>query len=40
MCKLEEQIAQMENFASHLEEIFITVEVRHFCLGLTLWDWG
>ncbi|MBN3272117.1 FSD2 protein, partial [Polyodon spathula] len=27
MCKLEEQIAQMENFASHLEEIFITVEV-------------
>ncbi|EOA96102.1 Fibronectin type III and SPRY domain-containing protein 2, partial [Anas platyrhynchos] len=26
MCKLEEQIAQIENFASHLEEIFITVE--------------
>ncbi|KFQ78450.1 Fibronectin type III and SPRY domain-containing protein 2, partial [Phaethon lepturus] len=26
ICKLEEQIAQMENFASHLEEIFITVE--------------
>ncbi|XP_032838910.2 fibronectin type III and SPRY domain-containing protein 2 [Tyto alba] len=26
MCKLEEKIAQMENFASHLEEIFITVE--------------
>uniref|UniRef100_A0A8C4UDL6 Fibronectin type III and SPRY domain containing 2 n=1 Tax=Falco tinnunculus TaxID=100819 RepID=A0A8C4UDL6_FALTI len=26
MCKLEEQIAQMENFACHLEEIFITVE--------------
>uniref|UniRef100_A0A7M4FD51 Fibronectin type III and SPRY domain containing 2 n=1 Tax=Crocodylus porosus TaxID=8502 RepID=A0A7M4FD51_CROPO len=26
MCKLEEQIAQMENVASHLEEIFITVE--------------
>uniref|UniRef100_A0A8C8VQI1 Fibronectin type III and SPRY domain containing 2 n=1 Tax=Pelusios castaneus TaxID=367368 RepID=A0A8C8VQI1_9SAUR len=26
MCKLEEQIAQMENFAGHLEEIFITVE--------------
>ncbi|XP_061302847.1 fibronectin type III and SPRY domain-containing protein 2 isoform X2 [Pezoporus flaviventris] len=26
MCKLEEQIAQTENFASHLEEIFITVE--------------
>ncbi|XP_059679848.1 fibronectin type III and SPRY domain-containing protein 2 [Gavia stellata] len=26
MCKLEDQIAQMENFASHLEEIFITVE--------------
>nr|XP_013048229.1 fibronectin type III and SPRY domain-containing protein 2 isoform X2 [Anser cygnoides] len=26
MCKLEEQIAQVENFASHLEEIFITVE--------------
>ncbi|KAM6060269.1 LOW QUALITY PROTEIN: fibronectin type III and SPRY domain-containing protein 2 [Theristicus caerulescens] len=26
MCKLEEQIAQMENFATHLEEIFITVE--------------
>ncbi|KFP81945.1 Fibronectin type III and SPRY domain-containing protein 2, partial [Apaloderma vittatum] len=26
MCKLEEQIAQLENFASHLEEIFITVE--------------
>ncbi|XP_063782046.1 fibronectin type III and SPRY domain-containing protein 2 isoform X2 [Pseudophryne corroboree] len=26
MCKLEEQIAQMDNFASHLEEIFITVE--------------
>ncbi|MEE6503222.1 hypothetical protein FKM82_004773 [Ascaphus truei] len=26
MCKLEEQIAQMENFASHLEDIFITVE--------------
>ncbi|XP_017659164.1 PREDICTED: fibronectin type III and SPRY domain-containing protein 2-like [Lepidothrix coronata] len=26
MCKLEEQIAQMENVASHLEEIFLTVE--------------
>ncbi|XP_069481080.1 fibronectin type III and SPRY domain-containing protein 2 [Ambystoma mexicanum] len=26
MCSLEEQIAQMENFAGHLEEIFITVE--------------
>ncbi|KAJ8393091.1 hypothetical protein AAFF_G00067740 [Aldrovandia affinis] len=26
MRKLEEQIAQMENFAGHLEEIFITVE--------------
>ncbi|KAM5171400.1 fibronectin type III and SPRY domain-containing protein 2 [Mantella aurantiaca] len=26
MCKLEEQIAQMENFAGHLEEIFITIE--------------
>ncbi|XP_078540873.1 fibronectin type III and SPRY domain-containing protein 2 [Lissotriton helveticus] len=26
MCRLEEQIAQMEIFASHLEEIFITVE--------------
>ncbi|XP_053320390.1 fibronectin type III and SPRY domain-containing protein 2 [Spea bombifrons] len=26
MCKLEEQIVQMENFASHLEEIFITVD--------------
>lgn len=33
MCKLEEQIAQMENVASHLEEIFITVEVTHFLLG-------
>lgn len=33
MCKLEEQIAQMENVASHLEEIFITVEVRHLLLG-------
>ncbi|XP_050165722.1 fibronectin type III and SPRY domain-containing protein 2 isoform X2 [Myiozetetes cayanensis] len=26
ICKLEEQIAQMENVASHLEEIFLTVE--------------
>nr|XP_023958677.1 fibronectin type III and SPRY domain-containing protein 2 [Chrysemys picta bellii] len=26
MCKLEEQVTEMENFASHLEEIFITVE--------------
>ncbi|KAM8972279.1 fibronectin type III and SPRY domain-containing protein 2 [Pelodytes ibericus] len=26
MCKLEEQIVQMENFTSHLEEIFITVD--------------
>ncbi|KAM4747582.1 fibronectin type III and SPRY domain-containing protein 2 [Rhinophrynus dorsalis] len=26
MSKLEEQIVQMENFASHLEEIYITVE--------------
>ncbi|XP_061856152.1 fibronectin type III and SPRY domain-containing protein 2 [Colius striatus] len=26
MCKLEEQIAQTENVASHMEEIFITVE--------------
>uniref|UniRef100_G3WYG1 Fibronectin type III and SPRY domain containing 2 n=1 Tax=Sarcophilus harrisii TaxID=9305 RepID=G3WYG1_SARHA len=26
MFKLEEQIIQMENFASHLEEVFITVE--------------
>uniref|UniRef100_A0A6I8N777 Fibronectin type III and SPRY domain containing 2 n=1 Tax=Ornithorhynchus anatinus TaxID=9258 RepID=A0A6I8N777_ORNAN len=26
MDRLEEQIAQMENFASHLEEVFITVE--------------
>lgn len=33
MCKLEEKIAQMENVASHLEEIFITVEVRHSSLG-------
>lgn len=28
MCKLEQQIIEMENFASHLEEVFITVEVR------------
>ncbi|XP_012785140.2 fibronectin type III and SPRY domain-containing protein 2 [Ochotona princeps] len=26
MCKLEKQIIDMENFASHLEEVFITVE--------------
>uniref|UniRef100_A0A8C0IWP8 Fibronectin type III and SPRY domain containing 2 n=1 Tax=Chelonoidis abingdonii TaxID=106734 RepID=A0A8C0IWP8_CHEAB len=26
MCKLEEQVTEMENFAGHLEEIFITVE--------------
>lgn len=26
MCKLEQQIIEMENFASHLEEVFITVE--------------
>ncbi|XP_028610721.1 fibronectin type III and SPRY domain-containing protein 2 isoform X3 [Grammomys surdaster] len=26
MCKLEQQIIDMENFASHLEEVFITVE--------------
>ncbi|XP_018432185.1 PREDICTED: fibronectin type III and SPRY domain-containing protein 2 [Nanorana parkeri] len=26
MCKLEEQISQMENFAGHLEEIYITIE--------------
>ncbi|KAG6927216.1 fibronectin type III and SPRY domain containing 2 [Chelydra serpentina] len=26
MCKLEEQVTEMENFSSHLEEIFITVE--------------
>ncbi|XP_037365849.1 fibronectin type III and SPRY domain-containing protein 2 [Talpa occidentalis] len=26
MCKLEKQIIEMENFASHLEEVFITVE--------------
>lgn len=26
MCKLEEQITQMENFAGHLEEIYITIE--------------
>ncbi|KAG8516383.1 Fibronectin type III and SPRY domain-containing protein 2, partial [Galemys pyrenaicus] len=26
MCKLERQIIEMENFASHLEEVFITVE--------------
>ncbi|KAM9311887.1 fibronectin type III and SPRY domain-containing protein 2 [Gastrophryne carolinensis] len=26
MCKLEEQITQIENFAGHLEEIYITVE--------------
>lgn len=31
MCKLEQQIIEMENFASHLEEVFITVEVR-ICL--------
>lgn len=28
MYKLEQQIIEMENFASHLEEVFITVEVR------------
>ena len=28
MYKLEKQIIEMENFASHLEEVFITVEVR------------
>ncbi|XP_036909427.1 fibronectin type III and SPRY domain-containing protein 2 isoform X2 [Sturnira hondurensis] len=26
MCRLEKQIIEMENFASHLEEVFITVE--------------
>ncbi|XP_005357723.1 fibronectin type III and SPRY domain-containing protein 2 isoform X2 [Microtus ochrogaster] len=26
MCRLEQQIIEMENFASHLEEVFITVE--------------
>ncbi|XP_068131470.1 fibronectin type III and SPRY domain-containing protein 2 [Hyperolius riggenbachi] len=29
MCKLEEQITQVENFAGHLEEIFITVEENY-----------
>lgn len=28
MFKLEKQIIHMENFANHLEEVFITVEVR------------
>ena len=28
MYKLEKQIIEMENFASHLEEVFIMVEVR------------
>lgn len=28
MFKLEKQILEMENFANHLEEVFITVEVR------------
>lgn len=28
MYRLEKQIIEMENFASHLEEVFITVEVR------------
>ena len=28
MFKLEKQIIEMENFANHLEEVFITVEVR------------
>lgn len=28
MYKLEKQIIEMENFASHLEEVFIAVEVR------------
>lgn len=27
MSRLEQQILDMENFASHLEEVFITVEV-------------
>lgn len=31
MYKLEKQIIEMENFASHLEEVFITVEVRAHC---------
>jgi hypothetical protein len=35
MYKLEKQIIEMENFASHLEEVFITVEVRG-CLGTSL----
>lgn len=33
--KLEEKITQMENFASNLEEIFITVEVKGFVLAFT-----
>lgn len=34
MYKLEKQIIEMENFASHLEEVFITVEVRVWLLTL------
>ncbi|KAL4693216.1 hypothetical protein H8959_017026 [Pygathrix nigripes] len=30
MYKLEKQIIEMENFANHLEEVFITVEVRPY----------
>lgn len=34
MYKLEKQIIEMENFASHLEEVFITVEVSAHCRAL------
>ena len=27
--QLQEKVVEMENFAGHLEEIFLTVEVRH-----------
>lgn len=35
MYKLEKQIIEMENFASHLEEVFMAVEVRARLMGHT-----
>lgn len=33
--RLQEKVAEMENFAGHLEEIFLTVEVKTICFGVT-----
>lgn len=34
--RLQGKVAEMENFAGHLEEIFLTVEVNITCCVLTL----